>query len=221
MGTHPIFESDFDCLTVFRMSLSRSRAARFLENSKKASTFVFNTPKINEEIASSFETIGSSLLVSTDTEAQYSFNESSLLERVESSITGEFGFSIDSVPVSFKAQLDFNPNKIVAITIPTEHDMSFYSPEMDQERNEVCQILKAQLMDLSFYLEATGTYAEAIDPITGQYLSKQEKMATPICESDPRLGQLSSFRIEDVNCCSVLKHEKFGSKCITGFLFIA
>ena len=65
---------------------------------------------------------------------------------------------------------------------------------MDQERNEVCQILKAQLMDLSFYLEATGTYAEAIDPITGQYLSKQEKMATPICESDPRLGQLSSFR---------------------------
>jgi len=126
MGTHPIFESDFDCLTVFRMSLSRSRAARFLENSKKASTFVFNTPKINEEIASSFETIGSSMLISTDTEAQYSFNESSLLERVESSVTGEFGFSIDSVPVSFKAQLDFNPNKVVAITIPTEHDMSFY-----------------------------------------------------------------------------------------------
>merc|ERR1712187_950051 len=110
------------------------------------------------------------------TEAQYSFNESSLFERVESSITGEFGFSLDPVPASFPAQLDFNPNKIVAITIATKHDMSFYSSDMDKERNEVCQILKAQLMDLSLYLESTGTYAEAIDPITGQYLFKKEKL---------------------------------------------
>merc|ERR1712113_27934 len=39
MGTHPIFESDFDCLTVFGRGLSREEASQFLSRSARASNW--------------------------------------------------------------------------------------------------------------------------------------------------------------------------------------
>ena len=29
------------------------------------------------------------------------------------------------------------------------------------------------------------------------------------------------FSIEDVGCCTVLKHIEYGTKCVSGFLFVA
>ena len=38
----------------------------------------------------------------------------------------KYSFNIEPVPASFAAQLDFQPKKIISITIPTQNDMSYY-----------------------------------------------------------------------------------------------
>ena len=42
----------------------------------------------------------------------------------------KYSFNIEPVPASFAAQLDFQPKKIISITIPTENDMSYYRKQV-------------------------------------------------------------------------------------------
>lgn len=133
----------------------------------------------------------------------------------------KYSFNIEPVPASFAAQLDFKPTKIISITIQTENDMSYYSEAMNAERTEKCEMLKSELSQLALVLESNQVFAEPINPVTGEYLIRNVPLDTPICESDPRLGHLEKFSIEDVGCCTVLKHIEFGTKCVSGFLFVA
>ena len=65
---------------------------------------------------------------------------------------------------------------------------------MDKERSDICEFLKLELSEMALLFESKGIYAEVIDPTSGQYLFKKQKIQTPICESDARLGQLANFR---------------------------
>ena len=42
----------------------------------------------------------------------------------------KYSFNIEPVPASFAAQLDFQPKKIISITIPTQNDMSYYRKQV-------------------------------------------------------------------------------------------
>jgi len=133
----------------------------------------------------------------------------------------DFVTSVQSVPISIAAQLDFKPTKVVTLTMPTKSDMAYYSEEMELERVEIVELLKQELTQLSLMLQASGVYAEAVDPCTGQFMHHQQQLTTPICESDMRLGALEQFSVKDVGCCQILQHAQYGSRAVTGFLFVA
>ncbi|KAJ1374889.1 hypothetical protein KIN20_037996 [Parelaphostrongylus tenuis] len=116
------------------------------------------------------------------------------------------GMSFDNVNIS-----------VINITQKTENDMKVWSQKMEQEREMLTASFISSAMAMCTTLRRCGYWADFIDPSSGRpYLGKFTNHA--LFETDDAYKYLG-FRIEDMGCCKVLQHVKWGTRAFVGTLF--
>jgi len=99
----------------------------------------------------------------------------------------------------------------------TEHDMSEWSNEVDQERDDVISQFVSTAIAVCESLQREGYWADFIDPTSGRPYVGPFTNAT-LFESDERYRHFG-FSIEDLGCCKVIRHPVWGTHAFVGSIF--
>lgn len=106
---------------------------------------------------------------------------------------------------------------VITLTHKTEHDMTYWSEEMDIEREEIIAEFVAKAQAICTALQEAGYWADFIDPSSGRpYLGPYT--SSTMLETDERYRHFG-FTIEDLGCCKVITHHLWGSNALAGCLF--
>ncbi|CAJ0581613.1 unnamed protein product, partial [Mesorhabditis spiculigera] len=106
---------------------------------------------------------------------------------------------------------------VVNLSQYSEADQSAWTPEMEAERDKLTANFITAATAICQSLEASGYWADFVDPASGRPYFGQFTNAT-LFETDPAYQQMG-FQIEDLGCCKVLKHIKWGSHAFVGTIF--
>jgi len=106
------------------------------------------------------------------------------------------------------------PVTVLTIAIKTEHDMSVWSEEMEEEREKLTEHSVIVAKEICGRLKEEGYWADFIDPCSGTPHYSAHS-ATTMFETDERY-RLLGFRIEDLGCCKVISHNRFGRNVFVG-----
>jgi hypothetical protein len=106
---------------------------------------------------------------------------------------------------------------VITICQRSKMDMASWSPEMEQERDELMEHFMQLAQEFTNKLNEAGFWADYIDPYSGRAYNGPYSNAT-LFETDERYRKLG-FEIDDLGCCKVTRHHRWGSKSFVGCLF--
>jgi len=108
------------------------------------------------------------------------------------------------------------PLTVLTLALRTQHDMSAWSPEMEEERDRLTEHTVITAKEICGRLKDEGYWADFIDPCSGTpHYSGHTN--TTMFETDEKY-RLLGFSIEDLGCCKVIAHNKFGRNVFVGCL---
>jgi len=103
---------------------------------------------------------------------------------------------------------------VLTLAIRTDHDMSTWSEEVEEERERLTEHTVTTAKEICGRLKDEGYWADFIDPCSGTpYYSGHS--STTMFETDEKY-RLLGFRIEDLGCCKVIEHNRFGRNVFVG-----
>jgi len=105
---------------------------------------------------------------------------------------------------------------VVVLSQRTFNDMSVWSQEVDMEREELLLYFVMAAEEICKRLNEMGYWADFIDPSSGRAYLGEYSHAT-MFETDERYRHLG-FTIEDLGCCRVLRHHRWGTRAFVGSL---
>ncbi|XP_034549620.1 metabolism of cobalamin associated Db isoform X2 [Notolabrus celidotus] len=105
----------------------------------------------------------------------------------------------------------------VTVTQRTKHDMSSWSPEVEDEREAMLHTFIDGAQQICLALQDGGFWADFIDPSSGLAFFGPYTNLT-FFETDERYAQLG-FRVEDLGCCRVIRHALWGTNVFVGTIF--
>lgn len=106
---------------------------------------------------------------------------------------------------------------VVTITQRTKNDMSGWSEDVEVERDQLLGDFIVTATEICHLLKAHQHWCDFIDPSSGQpHFGPYTN--TTFYETDERYRHFG-FRIEDLGCCKVIYHKKWGSKVFVGSIF--
>lgn len=111
------------------------------------------------------------------------------------------------------------PSEMMAVTVTqrTKHDMSSWSPDVEDEREKMLHKFIDGAQQICLALQGEGFWADFIDPSSGlAYFGPYTNLT--FFETDERYGQLG-FRVEDLGCCKVIRHTLWGTNVFVGTIF--
>lgn len=136
---------------------------------------------------------------------------------------------VHSVPELLKTQLEetFRPyfdgsnrkiNTVITVAFQTENDMSAWSDEVADERAVKLQEFTEFAKKFSSIVQEKDKFADFIDPSDGlpwfdKAFAERRGM---VAETTPGFNALSNMTVEDLGCCYVISHEKFGKNVFVG-----
>ena len=103
-------------------------------------------------------------------------------------------------------KIDEGSLTVVTLAFKTTHDMSTWSEEMEEEREQLTEHMVVTAKEICGRLKDEGFWADFIDPCSGTpHFSGHS--ATTMMETDEKY-RLLGFRIEDLGCCKVISHNR-------------
>jgi len=108
------------------------------------------------------------------------------------------------------------PLTILTVSLRTQHDMSMWSQGMEEEREGLTEDLVTTCVEVCGRLRGEGHFSDFIDPCSGTPHFSQHS-STTLSETDERM-RLVGLKIEDLGCCKVLSHPKFGRNVLVGLV---
>lgn len=106
---------------------------------------------------------------------------------------------------------------VITLTHKTENDMSYWSEDIDIEREELTGQFMIKAEKICRALQEAGYWADFIDPCSGRPSLGPYTNST-LLETDERYRHFG-FTIEDLGCCKVITHHIWGSNAFVGCLF--
>ncbi|XP_062861829.1 metabolism of cobalamin associated Db [Trichomycterus rosablanca] len=106
---------------------------------------------------------------------------------------------------------------VLTVTQRTKNDMTAWSEEVDQEREELLAKFIAGAKEICHALHTEGFWADFIDPSSGLAFFGTYTNNT-LFETDERYRHLG-FQIEDLGCCKVIRHSLWGTHAFVGTVF--
>jgi len=100
------------------------------------------------------------------------------------------------------------PCTVITMARRTRHDMSEWSEEVEEEREELTEHFVAAAKEVCGRFQGEGYWADFIDPCSGTPHYGQHTNVT-MFETDDKY-RLLGFSIEDLGCCKVISHVAFG-----------
>jgi len=109
------------------------------------------------------------------------------------------------------------PLTVVSLTQKTKNDMAGWSELVEIEREELIACFVDAAKEICQKLNSEGYWADFIDPTSGRPYLGDFTNAT-LFETDERYRHLG-FSIEDLGCCKVIRHGKWGTHSFVGCIF--
>ncbi|KAK3544024.1 hypothetical protein QTP70_035035 [Hemibagrus guttatus] len=106
---------------------------------------------------------------------------------------------------------------VLTVTQRTENDMTAWSEEVDQEREQLLAKFIEGAKEICYALQSEGFWADFIDPSSGLAFFGSYTNNT-LFETDERYLHLG-FQIEDLGCCKVIRHSLWGTHVFVGSVF--
>ncbi|XP_056611143.1 metabolism of cobalamin associated Db [Triplophysa dalaica] len=106
---------------------------------------------------------------------------------------------------------------VVTVTQRTQNDMTSWSEQVDQEREDLLAKFIEGAKEICCALQKEGFWADFIDPSSGLAFFGSYTNNT-LFETDERYRHLG-FQIEDLGCCKVIRHTIWGTHAFVGTLF--
>jgi len=106
---------------------------------------------------------------------------------------------------------------VVTLCQKTLHDQSAWSSAVEVEREKLTEEFVTAAQSICEILQEAGYWADFIDPTSGRFYLGPYTPAT-MFETDERYRHFG-FSIEDLGCCKVLRHHKYGTKTFVGAVF--
>lgn len=110
-----------------------------------------------------------------------------------------------------------DPLTVITLTQKTENDMTYWSEDVDVEREELTGQFVMTARKICRALQEAGYWADFVDPCSGRPSLGPYTNAT-LLETDERYRHFG-FTIEDLGCCKVITHHLWGSNAFVGCLF--
>lgn len=106
---------------------------------------------------------------------------------------------------------------VITICQKTKSDQKSWSPEMDDEREELMHHFVTLSQMIVTRLSEAGFWADYIDPFSGRpYISPVTN--DTLFETDERYRNFG-FEIQDMGCCKIISHHSWGTRAFVGSLF--
>ncbi|KAJ3592375.1 hypothetical protein NHX12_007502 [Muraenolepis orangiensis] len=106
---------------------------------------------------------------------------------------------------------------VVTVTQKTKNDMTSWCEQVDEEREQMLDKFIAGAKEICYALQTAGFWADFIDPSSGLAFFGSYTNNT-LFETDERYRYLG-FQIEDLGCCKVIRHARWGSHVFVGTVF--
>ncbi|VDN08813.1 unnamed protein product [Dibothriocephalus latus] len=112
-----------------------------------------------------------------------------------------------------------NLGKLTAVTLAhrTNCNIFDWNEEMAAEREQLAEYFSEAAREMCTYLTNQGYWADYIDPYTSQP-ALGGTTSDALTETDARLKRLG-FLIDDVACCKILRHQRWGHQVYVGVVF--
>ncbi|XP_077129102.1 cobalamin trafficking protein CblD [Ranitomeya variabilis] len=106
---------------------------------------------------------------------------------------------------------------VLTVTQKTVNDMTMWSAEVENERESMMEKFINGAKEVCFALRSEGYWADFIDPSSGlAYFGPYTN--NTLYETDERYRHLG-FRVEDLGCCKVIRHNVWGTHAVVGSIF--
>lgn len=106
---------------------------------------------------------------------------------------------------------------VVTVTQKTQNDMTAWSAEVEQEREQLLEKFVEGAKEICSTLQREGFWADFIDPSSGLAFFGSYTNNT-LFETDERYRHLG-FQIEDLGCCRVIRHSLWATHVLVGTIF--
>ncbi|KAM3916380.1 cobalamin trafficking protein CblD [Leptodactylus fuscus] len=106
---------------------------------------------------------------------------------------------------------------VLTVTQKTDNDMTMWSAEVETERELLMEKFINGAKEICYALRSEGYWADFIDPSSGlAYFGPYTNNS--LYETDERYRHLG-FRVEDLGCCKVIRHNVWGTHVVVGSIF--
>ncbi|CAF0783645.1 unnamed protein product [Adineta steineri] len=109
------------------------------------------------------------------------------------------------------------PLTAITIILKTNSDMSAWSPEIEEERNELTDQFIKLAHEVCAYLGTKHYWADFVDPSSGRPYYGPHTTDT-LFETDERFRYFG-IKVVDLGCCRVVEHKEHGTHVFVGCIF--